>query len=94
MGVVVITVSGHAMAWCDMVLLCRLWRHCRHGGGSPAVLCDVVSAKVFVIAYWFSRASYRSWSPPLGRRSPCGLEELRAMILIVGVVVPVGLDGL
>ena len=31
------------MVWGGMVLLCRLWRHCWRSGGSPAVLCDVVS---------------------------------------------------
>jgi hypothetical protein len=33
---------GHVAAWCDVVLLRRLWWHCRHGDGSSAVLCDVV----------------------------------------------------
>ena len=35
-----------------MVLLCRPWWHYRHGGGSPAVLCDVVSIVAFVITSW------------------------------------------
>jgi hypothetical protein len=51
---------GHVAAWCDVVLLCRPWWHYRHGGGSLAVLCNVVSAMVFVIASWFSSVSYRS----------------------------------
>jgi hypothetical protein len=51
----------HVVAWCDMVLLCRSWWHCRHGGGSPAILRDVIFAVVFVIASWFPGASYRSW---------------------------------
>jgi hypothetical protein len=41
---------GHIAAWCDVVLLCRPWRHYRHGGGSPAVLRDVVLIVIFVIA--------------------------------------------
>jgi hypothetical protein len=41
-----------------VVVIMVLWRHCRHGGGSPAVLCDVVFAVVFVIASWFPGASY------------------------------------
>jgi hypothetical protein len=52
---------GHIAAWCDMVLLCPPWWYYRHGGGSPAVLCDVVLAVVFVITSWFPRVSYRSW---------------------------------
>ena len=32
-----------------MVLLCWPWPHCRHGGGSPAVLRDMVSTVAFVI---------------------------------------------
>jgi hypothetical protein len=38
-----------------MVPLCRLWWHYRHDGGSPAVLYDVVSIMVFIIASWFPR---------------------------------------
>jgi hypothetical protein len=41
---------GHVPAGCDVVLLCRPWWHRRHGGGSPAVMCDVASVVVFVIA--------------------------------------------
>jgi len=52
---------GHVAAWCDMVLLCRSWQHYRHGGGSPAVLCNVILATVFVIASSFPGASYKSW---------------------------------
>ena len=52
---------GHVVVWCDVVLLCRPWWHCRHGGGLPAVLCDVVSVVVFVIVSWFPGAPYRSW---------------------------------
>jgi hypothetical protein len=40
---------GHVMTWCDVVLLCRPWWYCRHGGGLPVVLCGVVLAVVFVI---------------------------------------------
>jgi hypothetical protein len=52
---------GHVAAWCDVVLLRQTWRDCRHGGGSPVVLCGVVSVVVFVIASWFPGASYKSW---------------------------------
>ena len=52
---------GHVEVGCGVVLLCRPWQHCWHGGVSPAILCDVVSAIVFVITSWFPRASYRSW---------------------------------
>jgi hypothetical protein len=45
--------GGHVVALCDVMLLCRSWRHYRHGGGSPAVLCDVILAVVFVIAFGF-----------------------------------------
>jgi hypothetical protein len=41
---------GHVAAWCDMVLLCRSWRHYRCDGGSPAILCNMVLAVVFIIA--------------------------------------------
>jgi hypothetical protein len=44
----------HVTVRCGVVLLCQLWRHCRHVGSSPAVLCDVVSAVVFVIVSGFS----------------------------------------
>jgi hypothetical protein len=42
---------GHIVAWCDVVLLCQPWRHCRHSGGSPAILYDMV----FFIAPGFLR---------------------------------------
>ena len=51
---------GHVAAWSGAVLLRRLWWYCRHGGGALAILCDVISAMVFVIISWFPRASYRS----------------------------------
>jgi hypothetical protein len=41
----------HVVAWCDVVLLCWPWRHYRHGGGLPAILCDMVLIVVFVIAH-------------------------------------------
>jgi hypothetical protein len=41
---------AHVIVRCGVVLLCRSWWHCRHGGGSLAVLCDVVSVVAFVIA--------------------------------------------
>jgi hypothetical protein len=40
---------SHVEVWCGVVLQCWSWRHCRHNGGSPAILCDVVSTAVFVI---------------------------------------------
>jgi hypothetical protein len=57
--------------------------------GHTATWCDVVSAVVLVITSWFLGVSYRSWLPPPGHRSPYGLEALRAMIPIVGVVAPI-----
>jgi hypothetical protein len=41
---------GFVAAWCDVVLLCWPWRHCRHGGDSLVILCDVVLVVVFIIA--------------------------------------------
>ena len=79
---------GHIVAWCYMVPLCRPWQHCRHDGGSPAVLCDMISTVVFVIVSWFLGVSYRSWWLSPGRRSPGWLVELRATISIVGVMAP------
>jgi uncharacterized membrane protein YeaQ/YmgE (transglycosylase-associated protein family) len=52
---------GHVVAWCGVVLLRRSWWHCRHGGGAPAILCNMVSSVVFVIISWFPDASYKSW---------------------------------
>jgi hypothetical protein len=42
---------GHVVAWHGMVLLRRPWQHYRHDGSSPAVLCDVVPAVVFIIIF-------------------------------------------
>ena len=75
---------GHVVAWCGMVLLFHPWWHYRHDGGSPAVLCDVVSVVVFVIISWFPRAPYRSWWPPLGHGSPYCLEEWGPRSLSLG----------
>ena len=44
---------GHIAAWCDVVLLCQSWWHYRHGGGSLAILCTVVSTVVFIIVSGF-----------------------------------------
>jgi hypothetical protein len=46
---------AHVMVRCDAVLLCRLWQHYRHSGGSLAVLRDAVFIMAFVIASWSSR---------------------------------------
>jgi len=52
---------GYVAVWCGMVLLCWPWQHCRHAGGSPTVLCDVVFIVAFVVVFGFPGASYKSW---------------------------------
>ena len=57
--------SSHVAVGCDVVLLCRLWRHCSLDGGSSAVLCNAVSVMAFVIVSWFPVVSYLKASRPL-----------------------------
>jgi hypothetical protein len=52
MVIVMVLLPHHGM--CGMMLQCRSWRHCWHGGGSPVVLRDVVSP-------WPSSSSLSSW---------------------------------
>jgi hypothetical protein len=55
---------GHIMTRCDKALLCRPWRHCRHGGGSLVVVCNAASVMALVAISWFPGASHGSWWPP------------------------------
>ena len=57
---------GHIVAWCYMVPLCRPWQHCRHDGGSPAILHDMVSTMAFVIASWSPRSIIQELVAALG----------------------------
>jgi len=77
-----------------MVLLCQSWRHCRHGGGLPAVLCDVGSVMAFVAVFGSlgdvilelvaaPRSSVTLFACEVSGHNPK-----------LGVVAPAGLDGL
>jgi hypothetical protein len=85
---------AHVAVRCGVVLLCRSWRHYRHDGGSPVVLCDVVSVMAFVIASCLLGHCTRVGSRPQIIDHPVSLVELVAMIPGSRVVAPVGLDGL